>query len=109
MRLLDDSIAEAIQKNKTGWIRTLGRHAATIADHIGDLQRVKHYCEQSLAYAPDDPLTLSSFANTLHRLGEDDLAKQYAAKSYRLSLERSTELDRAIIESLLRTWPDIEE
>jgi hypothetical protein len=108
LKLLDDSIADAIHKNKIGWIRTLSRHAAAIASHIGDVNLVKHYCEQCLTHDPDNPSMLFSLADALQRLGQDNLAKKYAIKSYRLSVKQSTDVDRAIVESLLKTWPDID-
>jgi len=38
---------------------------------------------------------------------EDALAKEYAVKSYQLSVRRDTELDRAVVESISKQWPDI--
>ncbi len=38
LRLLDDSIAEAIRTNRSMWIRVLSRHAAAISDSMGDLR-----------------------------------------------------------------------
>jgi tetratricopeptide (TPR) repeat protein len=108
LKLLDDAIAEAIRENRSIWVCTLSRHASVIADEMGDLHLVRRYREQCLVRDPDNPFTLSSLADVLHRQGEDDLARQFATKSYRLSMQRDTELDRALVESLLKTWPDIQ-
>jgi hypothetical protein len=43
----------------------------------------------------------------LDRQGENALAKKYAIKSYQLSVQRGTELDRAVVESVSKQWPEI--
>jgi hypothetical protein len=48
-------------------------------------------------------------AQILRRQGEGDLAKAYAAKAYRFGVHSDTDVDRALIESLLKAWPDIQE
>ena len=88
-------------------MRTLSRHASAIADQTGGLALVRRYREQCLAHDPDNPLALVSLAEVLDRQGEDALAKQYAIKSYRLSVQRGTELDRAVLESISKQWPEI--
>jgi len=35
------------------------------------------------------------------------LAREYALKSYQLSVRRGTELDRAVVESISKQWPEI--
>jgi tetratricopeptide (TPR) repeat protein len=108
LRLLDGAIAEAVRESRRTWVSVLCRHASVIADEMGDLPLVRKYRERCLELDPENPLTLCSLAEVLHRLGVDDLAKKYAAKSYQLSMNRDTELDRAVIESLRQTWPDLE-
>jgi hypothetical protein len=105
--LLDDEIALAIRQSRGTWVCTLSRHASVIADQMGDLGLVRRYREQCLAHDPDNPLTLLSLAEVLDRQGEDALAKEYAVKSYQLSVRRDTELDRAVVESISKQWPEI--
>lgn len=107
LKLLDDTITEASQENHARWVSLLSRHASAIAEHIGDLNLVRQYREQCASHEPENPLTLSSLADVLHRQGEEALARQYAAKAYRASIQRGTELDRSVVESLLQTWPDL--
>jgi hypothetical protein len=107
LELLDDEIAHAIRESRGIWVCTLSRHASAIADQMGDLGLVRRYREQCLAHDPDSPLTLLSLAEVLDRQGEDALAKEYAVKSYQLSVRRDTELDRAVAESISKQWPEI--
>ena len=41
-RLLDDAIALAIKENQ--WVLTLSHHAAMISTFLGNMELVKHYC-----------------------------------------------------------------
>jgi len=107
LQLLDRAIFEALLENRSTWVSVLSRHASAIATAIGDLPTARKYREQCLAVDPDNPLTLCGMAEILDQLGERDLAKRYAVKSYRLSVNRGTELDKAVVESLLHTWPDL--
>jgi tetratricopeptide (TPR) repeat protein len=109
LRLLDDAIEEAVRDNRSLWVCTLSRHASAIASEMGDLRLVRRYREQCLIRDPDNPLALFSVADILRRQGEEDLARRYAAKAYRFSVNSQTELDRALIESLLKAWPDVQE
>jgi Tfp pilus assembly protein PilF len=108
LKVLDDAIAEAVKENRPVWICVLSRHASVLADQMGDLALVRAYSEQCLRHDPDNPLALLGLADVLHRQGEHGLARQYALKSYRISSQRDTELDRAVVESLLKTWPDLQ-
>ncbi len=106
--LLDDEIAHAVSENKNIWVCTLSRHASVIADQIGDLGLVRRYREQCPAHDPDNPLTLLGLAEVMDRQGEKALAKDYAIRSYQLSAQRgTTELDRAVMESISKQWPEI--
>ena len=107
LKLLDNAITSAVRENHVRWVTILSRHASAIADHSGDLRLAREYRERCAAHEPDNPLTLSSLADVLHRQGENLLARQYAVKAYQLSIQRDTELDRGIVESLLQTWPDL--
>jgi hypothetical protein len=108
LEILDDGIARAVRENRPIWIRVLSRHASALADEMGDLGLVREYRERCAADDPDNPLALCSLANVLHRLGEDDLGKQHALRSYRLSSRLDTEVHRALVESLLQMWPDLQ-
>lgn len=107
LELLDDAMAEAAGENHVRWASLLSRHASVIAEHMGDLRLVRQYREGCAGREPENPLTLSGLADILHRLGEEVLARQYAVKAYRIGIERDTELDRSVIESLLHIWPDL--
>jgi hypothetical protein len=107
LELLDDEIAHAVRESRGIWVCALSRHASAIADQTGDLGLVRRYREQCLAHDSDNPLTLLSLAEVLDRQGEHALAKEYAIKSYQLSVQRGTELDRAVVESISKQWPEI--
>lgn len=85
----------------------LTRHPAVISEHIGDLNLARQYIEQSLQHSSDDPVAWYSLADTLSRQGDDELARQYAAKAYNLSLKRGQEGDKHLIERLKKRWPEI--
>ena len=74
---------------------------------MGDLTLVRRYREQCLAPDPDNPLALLSSAEVLRRQGDNTLAQKYALSSYSLAAQRDTELDRAVVESISREWPEI--
>jgi hypothetical protein len=107
LTLLDDEIANAVGENKSIWVCTLSRHASAIADQMGDLGLVRQYREQCLAHDPDNPLTLLSVAEVLDRQGEKASSKNYAIMAYQLAAQRGTELDRSVLESISRQWPEI--
>ena len=107
LQLLDDEIAHAVRENRGIWVCAPSRHASAIADQMGDLVLVRRYREQCLTHDPDNPLMLLSLAEVLNRQGEEALAKEYARKSYQLSVRRDTELDRAVVESISKHWPEI--
>ena len=58
LELLDNSIAIAVRENWHRALQTISRHAAIIAESSGDLARAKFYNEQTLAYAPENPMAL---------------------------------------------------
>ena len=104
--LLDESLSEAVRENRLMWIPILCRHAAVISDSIGNLQRTKHYYEQSLGFDPHDVGSLYGLANALQRQGETQLAKQYASKCFQSIQHSEKELDRAVLELILKSWPE---
>jgi tetratricopeptide (TPR) repeat protein len=107
LALLDYSLSQAIREKREMWIRLLSRHAAVISDLMGDLQRVRHYYQQSLASDPNDVAALYGLAEALHRHGETELAKQYAFKCYHAVQQGQDEAHRALVEMILAVWPDL--
>jgi len=107
LRLLDEAITDAILTVDDASIRILTRHAAVISEHIGDLDLSRRYTEQSLPHSSEDPFTWYSLANNLLRQGKGNLARQYAAKSYTLSLKRGREEDKQLAQTIKKRWPDI--
>ena len=106
LKLLDESIEEAIREQRPGWVRVLSRHASVIADSVGDLQRARYYCEQVLSHAPESPGALYALADVLFREGETEKARTYAIKCYRVSVIGSGEENKALVELLRERWPD---
>ena len=107
LALLDDSLAQAARENRVMWIRILSHHAAVISESMGDHRRVRHYYEQSLVSNPNNRMALYGLAKALYRQGETELAKQYAAKCYQSIQDSESHLDRALLELVLDTWPEL--
>jgi tetratricopeptide (TPR) repeat protein len=107
LELLDNSISAALQENRSSWIRTLSHHAAVIAGSEGNLGRVKHYYEQSLAYNPGNPPALYGLAKVLFEQGETELAKRYATECREAALGSDDEIDRGILELIAKKWPEL--
>jgi tetratricopeptide (TPR) repeat protein len=109
LRLLEERIARAKRENRDVWVKTLSMHASLISDAIGDLPLTRQYCEQVLAYEPENALALSNLADVLFRQGETNLAKRCAAKSYALLAHSNTKEDRGLLELLNKKWPEVHE
>jgi tetratricopeptide (TPR) repeat protein len=108
LKLLDESIAEAIRGNQVSWVRTLSHHAAVISKFAGNLQLVKHYYEQSLAFNPDNPRALYGLAEVAREQGETEIARQYAFRCHRAIEESEDEIAKqALLELLVRHWPEV--
>ena len=107
--MLDEMIAMAISENESKWVVTLSHHAAIISKFLGDLARVKEYYQKSLAFNPENPRALSGLADIAEQEGELELARQYAARSYRALMQGDALLKDAQIEMLLKKWPDLAE
>ena len=84
LQLLDGAIAMAISETENRWVLTLSHHAAVIARFLTDWPRVKHYYEQSLTFNPDNPAALSGLADVAKEQGELVLAREYAARCYKV-------------------------
>jgi len=100
LRLLADAIATAIGENENRWVLILSHPAAVIARFLGDWPQVKHYYEQSLAFNPDSPAALSGLAEVAEEHGELALAREYAARCYKVLLEGDDFLKDARLENL---------
>jgi hypothetical protein len=106
LELLDGVLSAAIHQKWNRAIQILSRHAAIIAESVGDLARAKSYNEQVLAFGPENPMALYGMAKILSLQGETELAKQYAAKCYEVSVRGGTEIDQARVELLGKLWPE---
>ena len=86
---------------------TLCHHAAVIARFLTNWPRVKHYYEQSLAFNPDNPAALSGLADVAAAQGELALAREYAARCYKVLTEGNELLKDARLDTLLKQWPEL--
>lgn len=107
LRLLDGAIAMASKENDRQWVLTLSHHAAVISDSLGDLSRVRHYYQHSLAFNPENPHALYGLADVAKEEGELELAKEYAARCYKALIEGDDFLKDARLETLLKRWPEV--
>src|SRR5438045_995617 len=98
--VLDEALAQSIQEHRLVWIRLLTGHAVIICNLSGDFSRAKRYCEQCLAYVPDDPWVLYDLANVLCQQGETDLARRHATKSYDLVVNSEAKEAKGLVELL---------
>ncbi|HEV3210241.1 MAG TPA: hypothetical protein VGY91_08240 [Chthoniobacterales bacterium] len=107
LRLLDGAIMTASKENDRQWVLTLSHHAAVISNFLGNLSRVKHYYQQSLAFNPENPRALSGLADVAKQEGELELAKEYAARCYKALIKGDDFLKKERLETLLKKWPDV--
>jgi len=107
LRLLDGAITMASKENERQWVLTLSHHAAVISNFLGNLSRVKHYYQQSLAFNPENPRALSGLADVAKQEGELELASEYAARCYKALMEGDDFLKGARLEALLKKWPEV--
>ncbi|HWY53053.1 MAG TPA: hypothetical protein VNZ03_01230 [Terriglobales bacterium] len=107
LRLLDSAITMASKENDRQWVLTLSHHAAVISNFLGNLSRVKHYYQQSLAFNPENPRALSGLADVAREEGELELAREYAARCYKALMEGDNFLKDARLETLLKKWPEV--
>jgi tetratricopeptide (TPR) repeat protein len=105
MQLLDDYMAEAGQDRKLR-IRDLGHFAAVTAAQLGDLNTARRYCEECLAYTPEDPMALYFLADCLARQGETDEARRCVADCRRAALSKGEVLGKVMVELVEKRFPD---
>ena len=110
LKMLDESIEEAVRENQTRWITTLSHHAAVIADFSGNQELVKHYYEQSLAHDCNNPRALYGLATIAREQGELKTAREYAARCQKAIVAADDEVvKKGLIELIAKHWPDIAE
>jgi len=107
LNLLDSAIAEAIQRNHTGWASVLTRHAASLSHATKDPQRHIHYEEQALPFAKDHAFAAYNFAQLLLSNGQPVRAEHFAAEAYRQCVTKNTDADRDLIAAILKQWPNV--
>jgi Tfp pilus assembly protein PilF len=108
LRLLDESIAQAIRERQIPWIRTLSHHAAVVSNFMRSLPLVKHYYEQSLAFDPEHPSALYGLAKVASEQGEPEIARQYAARCYKAIVQGDNEITKqGLLELVVKNWPEV--
>jgi tetratricopeptide (TPR) repeat protein len=107
LNILDSAIAQAIEENRSTWVRTLSGVAEVVAHVLGDRIREISYRKQALPYCKDYRFAAYNFAQLLLRAGQFDLAQQYATEAYEQSSSSETEADRDLTTAILKQWPNI--
>jgi len=107
LKLLDESIAEAVRENNVPWIRTLCHHAAIVSRFTENLASAKCYYEQSLNSDPENARALYGLATVALDQGEPDIAKQYAIRCRTAILQSDDELVRMLLDLVVKHWPDL--
>lgn len=107
LKLLDESIAEAVRENNVPWIRTLCHHAAIVSRFTENLASAKRYYEQSLNSDPENARALYGLATVALDQGEPDIAKQYAIRCRTAILQSDDELVRMLLDLVVKHWPDL--
>jgi|PeaSoiMetatran63_FD_contig_21_2178354_length_522_multi_15_in_0_out_0_1 tetratricopeptide (TPR) repeat protein len=107
LRLLDDAIAMAVSEKENQWVLTLSHHAAVISTFSGNFSRTKDYYQKSLAFNPENPRALFGLADVAQEQGELELGKEYAARCYKALTESDHLLKDALLETLLKKWPEV--
>jgi Tfp pilus assembly protein PilF len=109
LKLLDDAISGTIREG--GYIpsiRTMCHHAAILCRSSGELDLAKHYYEQSLAHSPENPMALYGLAALALEVGDLELAKSYATRSYRATVHGDDEIAKiGLLDLILKQWPDV--
>jgi len=111
LKLLDDAIAEAKRDQNVSWIRTLCHHAAIVSRFTENLTSAQHYYEESLASDPENARALYGLATVALDQGHLEIAKQYAKRSHAANLRHEDDevLKQALLDLLLKHWPDLAE
>jgi hypothetical protein len=88
-------------------MRLLGGFAAVTAAQIGDLKTERRYCEERLAYNPEDPMALYHMADCLARQGETDEARRRAADCRKAASLKGDEIGKGIVELIEKQFPEL--
>lgn len=107
LALLDTAIDQAFNGDENQFVPTLCHHAAVIARHIGDIPRAKSYYQRSLESNAENPRALMGLAEVARTQGELTLAREYARRAYTALMEGDHFLKGPLLETLLKTWPDV--
>src|SRR5262249_55519288 len=108
LKLLDDSIADAIKQNEFSWVPTLSNHAARVSQFMGNQQLREHYYRQALEFFPTNPMALYGLAIIPQERGEPSTAKQYATKCYQAIVESNDEISkRGLLNLVVLHWQDV--
>lgn len=108
LQLLDDFMAEPGQDRKLR-MRLMGHFAAITALQIGDLKTAQRYCEERVAYTPEDPMALYALADCLARQGQIDEARRRAADCRKAALSRSDNIGKSVVELIQKRFPELKE
>jgi Clp amino terminal domain, pathogenicity island component len=108
VQLLDDFMAEPGQDRKRR-MRLMGGFAFITALQLGDLNTARRYCEERLAYTPDDPRVLYELADVLARQDETTEARQRATECRRAAALLGSERGKAIIKLVEKRFPELKE
>src|SRR5260370_19868607 len=103
LKLIDDLLADP-SRDRAATLRELWFTATVFARSVGDLQLIKHYCEELLACDPEDSMALYILADCLEQQGHHEEAKRYAAKSH-ANLSHSS--SKALLGILTSRWPEL--
>jgi hypothetical protein len=109
LNILDDAIAAATKENDSVSIRVLSHHAAVLVGSVGNLLLVKHYYEYSLNFNPENAKALYGLARVSAEQGEPDLAKRYALRCREAIVRSTNEMDRRLLELIVKEWPELKD
>jgi tetratricopeptide (TPR) repeat protein len=105
LQLLDDYMGEAGQDRKLRMC-SLGSFAARTALHLGDFSTARRYCEEKVAYTPEDPMAFYALADCLDQQGETDEARRRVADCRRAASSRGDEYGKVILRMVEIRFPD---
>jgi tetratricopeptide (TPR) repeat protein len=106
LHVLDGFMAEPGQDREMR-MRLMGGFAIITALQIGDLKTARRYCEERLAYAPDDAMALYTLADCLARQGETDEARRRATECLGAASSRGDERGKGIVELVEKRFPEL--
>jgi hypothetical protein len=73
---------------------------------LGDFSTSRRYCEETLAYTPEDPMALYALADCLNQQGERDEARRRVADCRRVALSLGDEHGKIILRMVEIRFPD---